>query len=103
MTGGRGPVVLFVLCMAILIGIVSFISFIGGAAHEATSREAESTTAPIEECPTFMMRSRDAQLDAAYAAGYHAASDRAQTLRLDNAITDCTRALMECRHPGGAP
>ena len=62
-----------------------------------------ATSEAPEECPSFSMRSRDAQLDAAYRAGYSAASDRAQTLQLDHAVNACTRELMECRHPGGTP
>lgn len=108
----RWEVVTLSALASLLLILVSAVAFGLGLSAGSTMRKTAATTATTsptvaapdeEECPTFLMRAHDAQLDAAYTAGYHAASAHAQTLQLRNAIDDCTRGLMECRHPRGTP
>lgn len=50
------------------------------------------------ECPNFMMMHRDAQLEAAYKAGWHRASDYYEEQNLGDSLRECTESLMDCRH-----
>jgi len=54
---------------------------------------------PEQECPNFVMLQRDAQLDAAYQAGWGRCVDRNEELGLGRALRDCTERLMVCRNP----
>lgn len=55
------------------------------------------------ECPTFLMLSRDAQLDASFDAGWKRASEHHASLRLEDALAECTDRLMSLRRPEGPP
>ncbi len=53
--------------------------------------------------PSFIVRGRDAQLEAAYSSGWSAAVDYNNSRDLDHALRECTDSLMRERHPETAP
>ena len=49
------------------------------------------------------LRNRDVRVDAAYSAGYSAATRHYRTHDYEEAVRSCTRELMACRHQDGTP
>lgn len=56
-----------------------------------------------DKYPSILERSRDAQIDAAYDAGFSAASDYYRNPDKERALRECTERLMTYRRPGGTP
>ena len=54
---------------------------------------------PEEDCPNYMLLQRDAQLDAAYDAGWSQCINRYEEQDLEGHLRDCTERLMRCRNP----
>lgn len=79
--------------------------------HDTWPQEPDAVqpTAPTQDpseaqdLQWMRLRNRDTQIDAAYSAGYSAARNYVDSRHFEDAVRDCTRQLMECRHPNGMP
>jgi len=100
-----GIIAAFIALVALSAGGVSYgvVLMTRGSSHgtEPSLTQAEATDAA--ECPSFMMRDRDAQLGAAYMAGFRKARLDTGARQAEAGLRDCMQRLMECRNVEAQP
>jgi len=101
-----GIIAAFIALVALSAGGVSYgvvLMTRGGSHGTEPPRLTQAEVTDAAECPSFMMRDRDAQLEAAYMAGFRKARLDTGARQAEAGLRDCMQRLMECRNVEAQP